>query len=322
MRRRMLFGGASGPALKGTVVDKSSTIAGDICAVNSGGEKVFVRITEGSTIVEATPIGVVVIPASHNVYGTGECAIISLNAMSYSTPDTGGKSEQSMYWGSYGVDVSELSNLNKVNIIGVASAQTDTITNTSYAYLPSDTFTGSTCVKDENAKYYNTSSNAIPSPYLTDGSRNPQYYDTSVSNLNALADFNGVENTEILIGLASGQTGWETSETITNSYSGGCFPAACCCWRYSTEGTSQGDWYLPACGELGYVCARRGAINAALTYVIENELVMFCSTVPTYDFWSSIEYSTNDARGVSMSNGSVYYNFKYSLNYVRGFLRV
>ena len=143
-----------------------------------------------------------------------------------------------------------------------------------------------------------------------------------MSNLNALADFNGVENTEILIGLASGQTGWETSETITNSYSGGCFPAACCCWRYSTEGTSQGDWYLPACGELGYVCARRGAINAALTYVIENELVMFCSTVPTYDFWSSIEYSTNDARGVSMSNGSVYYNFKYSLNYVRGFLRV
>jgi hypothetical protein len=38
---------------------------------------------------QITPIGVVVIPTSHNVYGTGECAIVSLNTMSCNTPDTG-----------------------------------------------------------------------------------------------------------------------------------------------------------------------------------------------------------------------------------------
>lgn len=43
---------------------------------------------------------------------------------------------------------------------------------------------------------------------------------------------------------------WKTSETITNSTSKGNYPAGFCCWRYHTEGTKQGDWYLPSIGEL------------------------------------------------------------------------
>ena len=46
-----------------------------------------------------TPVGIVVIPASHDVYGDGSCGIISLKEMNCDTPSTGGTSEQSMYWG-------------------------------------------------------------------------------------------------------------------------------------------------------------------------------------------------------------------------------
>lgn len=321
MRRRMLFGGASGPTLKGTIIDKSNVVAGDICAVNADNEKFFIRVTEGSTVVEGTAIGVVVIPTSHNVYGTEECAVMSLNGMSYSTPDTGGASDQSIYWGVYQIDTS-LPNLNVANTIGAAISQTDNISTTNYPYLPSDSFTGATCVKDENAKYTTTGrTNCAPSPYLTDGTRNPQYYDTSVSSLNALADFDGVGNTNVLLSLTKSQTDWQTADTITNTYSSGYTPAACCCWRYSTVGTSQGDWYLPACGELGYVCARRGVINTALRYIIDNQLVEFCSTVPTANFWSSSEYSSNFARYVGMYSGYVDDTIKSSSYYVRAFCR-
>jgi hypothetical protein len=40
------------------------------------------------------PIGVVVIPASHNVYGTGECGVMSLTEMDYDNPEIGTNSNK------------------------------------------------------------------------------------------------------------------------------------------------------------------------------------------------------------------------------------
>jgi hypothetical protein len=66
-------------------------------------------------------------------------------------------------------------------------------------------------------------------------------------------DFNGKYNTSVLINLATRQTNWKDAPIIENWGNEGYYPAACCCWLYRTEGTTQGDWYLPACGELGHV---------------------------------------------------------------------
>ena len=316
MRRRTLFG-SSGPGIKGTMIDKSNATVGDICcydAVND--EKVFIR-TGGTTPFEVTPIGVVVIPSSHDVYGTGECAVMSLKYMNYTTPNEGSISYQGMCWGGYGNDIS-LYNYTSAATIGSVTAQTETVSFTGYPYLPSDAFTVTTCTKDTNASYSSYGRTAAPSPYLTDGSRNSQYY---TNGNNALSDFDGVGNTNILTGLATGED-WKTATSITNNSGSTYYPAACCCWRYSTVGTVQGNWYLPACGELGYLCARLKTINNAIQYLIDSGFSDSCSLVASRGFWSSSEYSSNFARYVYMYSGSVDYNDKANDYYVRAFLRV
>lgn len=45
------------------------------------------------------------------------------------------------------------------------------------------------------------------------------------------------------------------------------YPAACCCWRYHTLGTNQGDWYLPTLGELGYCFVTLGKIQNTIQYL-------------------------------------------------------
>ena len=249
--------------------------------------------------------------------------------MNNSTPDVGSISGQGIYWGGHGTDITGMTNYNQVPYIAEsASAQTDTYSPTingtsSDTFLPSDNFTGSTCGHDTSAKYYNTKIEPSPSPYLTDGSRNPLYYQTSSpsTTTNTLSDFDGVGNTNVLTGLATGED-WKNATSITNNSRSNYYPAACCCWRYHTVGTNQGDWYLPACGELGYLCARFKTINNAIQYLIDLGFSDSCSLVASTFFCSSSEYSSNFARVVYMFNGSVNFSSKDYVSYVRAFLRV
>ena len=119
--------------------------------------------------------------------------------MSCDTPATGSTSERSMCWGDNSTDISSLPNLNQVptgNISnGIPTGQK------SSAYLPSDKFSSTQCTHDTDAYYYDSSDTPIPSPYLTDGSRNHGYYQTTSpsSSNNALADFDGRGNTDKII---------------------------------------------------------------------------------------------------------------------------
>jgi len=299
-----------------SVFEGTDAQVGDICLSNANGDKKFIKV--GDVIPDGwTPIGVVVIPESHDVYGTGECAVMSLKYMNYTTPNEGSISYQGMYWGGDNTDTS-LYNYTYAATIGSATAQTETVSFTGYPYLPSDAFTATTCTKDTNASYSSSERTAAPSPYLTDGSRNSQYY---TNGNNALSDFDGVGNTNILTGLATGED-WKTATSITNNSGSTYYPAACCCWRYSTVGTVQGNWYLPACGELGYLCARFKTINNAIQYLIDLGFSDSCSLVASSYFWSSSEYSSDSARCVLMYYGNVYGNLKYDRYYVRAFLRV
>ena len=274
------------------------------------------------------PIGVVVIPSSHDVYGTGECGVMSLKGMNYYNPDNGGN-DTNIYWGGYGTDIPELPNLTQVPLISTALTSNEIIGVTSNAYLPSTKFTSNKPVAgnglDTLAGYY--SKTCIPSPYLENGDRNPSYYTTDTTkypglSANCFSDFNGKSNTEIILNYATGQTDWRTASTITNSDSVGYYPAACCAWRYHTPGTNQGDWYLPAAGELGYMFARFNEIQTTLNklYSLYGNSSVVSLRSSNY-YWSSSEYSSYSARRVDTYDGNADYGSKSLYFYVRAWFR-
>ena len=259
-----------------------------------------------------TPIGVEVVPAEHDVYGTGQAGIMSLAEMNLSTPDVGSSSYQQIYWGGRNVDTS-LPNYKVVNLVNGTTNST--------GYLPSDQFTGATSL--DGVSKYNSTSNNAPSPFNADGSRNEVYYTTAYSTANALSDFDGVGNTTVLTELATSQSDWKTADTITNGYSAGYHPAACCCWRFHTVGTEQGQWYLPACGEFGYVVNRISAINTTINKILSVYSSVVAVAMHTSDrYWSSSEYSDSYAHGLYTRNGYVSKLFKNYYYYVRAFLRL
>ena len=271
------------------------------------------KIDDWSTSL-GTAQAVVVVPSNHTTDGT--VRVMSLKSMRYDTPSSGG-ANQGIYWGGYGTDLSALTNYTKIPTTD--NSQGTTTGSNSYGYLPSSNsaFTSATCVKDITTKYKGNTP-YIPSPYLKDGSQNSAYIENAsdglLSGVNALSDFDGSGNTSILCSAATGQTDWRTASAITNDSSTGYYPAACCCYRYGTEGIPSGNWYLPACGELCYIIPRFKEINNALSAITGAVLLD-----TSLNYWSSTEYDSYSARRVSTYRGYVYGDSKSSYSYVRAF---
>ena len=312
-------------------VDAAHAVAADILMYDKEQSRKFILKSDTDfskyPADRYTPIGVVVVPGSHNVYGDGSCGVMSLKPMNCSTPSTGGTSEQYMYWGVYGTDISALPNLDQVPIVGsgsnVGNASSTVTGQDSYPYLPSDKFSAVRCPHDTDAYYYSSSSSydQAPSPYLTDGSRNPAYYQTTSpsSSNNCLADFDGRGNTNKII-IQRGSKDYSSWRPGTSSESD--YPAASCCDMFYTDGTQQGDWYLPAMGKLGYIMPLFNRINEAITKMRNAYGSSVGVTLSTnLGYWSSSEYSSSRARFVTTGNGRVNYNYKDTSYYVRAFLR-
>ena len=285
MRRRTLTNTA-----KNKIVEKKDAIAGVVCMYDS--QKDELCFVDGDCLVyeeHLTPIGIVVIPTSHNVYGNGKCGVVSLKYMSRKAPNTGGVDDSNdtninfTWHDKYGDDSidTSLQNFNEVPEINSYNDETPTIKQAVYPIrdsgdyaLATQGFTDLYINKSDPVtgyKYRNSLNDRNvfgPSPYLQGGGRNPIYYqNTSPMKANILSDFKGKNNTSVLCQIHEQKnTSWKTDSIISDK---GCAPAACC-WRYSTPGTKQGDWYLPAAGELCYMPSRRGDIISAL-YKIQKE---------------------------------------------------
>ena len=117
------------------------------------------------------------------------------------------------------------------------------------------------------------------------------------SETQAKNDFNGKTNTATIIAEDSGAV------------------AAKYCNDYTTAGTSAGDWYLPAAGELySYVYGNYSAINTAMTSI--------GWTWGSDYLWSSSEYGTSNAWDVGTSNGLMNGFNKNRTNYVSCLLAI
>ena len=265
---------------------------GDIAYWNGSEVKTVSRDKWDTSL--GTPVGVVVIP--EGMLPDGRARMISLK---YAT--SAGTSSDS----SVNIDWSPMTNLRDTSLTNYTTVPTTRNTggtSTTYywnGYLPSDMFTGATSFVDSKAKYYGTS-DLIPSPYSGDDKTfNPEYSKEILSggtNVNCLSDFNGLSNTEVLVGLG---TAYKAANAAHN-YDGG------------VTGTGI-QWYLPAVGELGFLMPRFNEINTAITNV--GGVAVAGGDI----FWSSSEESSTLAYGVDTNNGSVVSYSKYSRRLVRPF---
>lgn len=88
----------------------------------------------------------------------------------------------------------------------------------------------------------------------------------------AITDMNGKANTEAVLAYATAQTNWKTDSAITWDNAAGYYPLFECAWRYHTSGTVQGDWFVPACGQINYIILNDNIekINAAFNILGRN----------------------------------------------------
>ena len=226
-----------------------------------------------------TPVGVVVVPKGFAP--DGKPRIISLKPANNN--GTQSNSYVGMIWGGNGTDTS-LTNFSRVPITDNAGSTT-TGSNTN-GYLPSDKFTGSVSFVDPKVKYKTTINKLIPSPYLGDVP-NPEYSKEISGYINALSDFNGLTNTQTLVGLGAG------------------YIAANAAYKYK-DGASNLQWYLPAMGELCYIMPRFNEINNTITtlggVVVVNDNYL----------WSSSESSSSYAWCIYTHDGFIKYVTKNS----------
>ena len=333
----------------GEAIVALSNSEGDIKYVKDKNLQTFKNNPENNPYV---PIGIVVIPKSHTqiILPDGDprkgCNIImSLKAMSVDTPEEGnGLQDRSIVWGN-NKDITELTKYNVVNCYVDTTQDSSTLTTNYSAYLPSDKFGGMPSNVCPSIKYNfdsSTPNKLAPSPYkVVDGEwlPNEDYYTKRVSTNNALSDFDGPKNTKIITDKVTVEN-WKTVKPIANGGSEGNYPAACCCARFKTTGThsfvdmlnrnTESDteeywkqtkvWYMPACGELGYIMPNFNVNNVALNNI--NSLYGSGVAVQLdsgFYYWSSSVYDSNRVRYVSAGDGNGF-NFTKDYNsYVRAF---
>ena len=276
--------------LESPFVKSTDSQAGDICLYDTEKNKHVIVPASKIDIVDDSrykPVGVVTVPGTHDVYGDGSCGIVSLQHMDFNNPTAGGAPGTSLYFGPQ-VDI-PLTNYNKV----VVYTATRSLTTNNFGYLCKD-------------GVWNYETVQIPDPHNSDGSRNPDYYSTTGytnSTYNALSDFKGKSNTDVII-TKRGVKDYE-SWTLTNVAAN--YPAASACDMYSTIGTQQGDWYLPACGELGYIMSRWNEINGSIDK-INSIWGNAYRLIDENGYWTSTENAGKNQRYVHMSNGVGYSN--------------
>lgn len=172
-------------------------------------------------------------------------------------------------------------------------------------YMPSDSengnFTALTNPYDSVTMFaYNDSDHHIPSPFMNNGAFNENYstlFTTGGTVINnALSDFDGFRNTQILI---------KDADVVAAKH----------CAIFN-PGYREGEWYLPAVGELGFIMPRFKEINSKLLALGPSGVQLNGNIY----YWSSTEYDEGGAWNVRTNRGHVNGHYKGNGYCVRAFL--
>lgn len=266
------------------IVSISEAVAGDVCLYDKTNH-INILVNGKFSALDFpsqmyTPVGIVIIPGNHKLYGENTCSIMSLVEMSCSTPNTGSLTSEPMCF-------SPQNDLSIPNFNVVIIKDTDVLKTNGFGYLSKNGIYNSTTLK-------------IPDPYNADMSRNPDYYNKTVSAYNAMSDFKGKSNSNTVLGIrgVKNYSTWKpTSSTSTH------YPAVSCCDMFYTEGTAQGQWYLPAAGEWGYITSKWDMLQNAITMLnnIYGDVAMPLADNASY--WTCTEHNAKNNRYVHTNNG-------------------
>ena len=275
-------------------------------------------------------------------------AMVSLMQMTrgeeseYGTPETGTLKYENIVWGGYGIDATGVFTAENAGYIdsngNVRELGSNVMPSDKFATMPSLDLTRGYYPSDDTVAngFPDFDNNGYqPSPYLADGSINPVYLQRTFTpegekepHLLVLSDIDGAYNTKTLVGLAQSDD-WKTGVIANDSATTGYYPAAFCCQRYITPGTTAGDWYLPAEGEMGFFIANFTAIQNGLNKIrrvlLENQTSGSTSVASVAglntdnDYWSSSQYDSGSAWYVSTNDGSMGVSNKDNSNCVRAF---
>jgi hypothetical protein len=258
--------------------------------------------TFGADIVDGkTPVGICVAPASH--FADGKSRFMSLKEMT-SGSTSGITTHEGIVWNTTNTDAG----LTKFATVAVVDGEGAIKGVNGYGFIPAKraAWSGNTQPADRpvDGVYYTSNidpNNPSAYPFLEDGSLNPNYaateYDGSTI-FNMLTDVSGATNTTYLV--SKGDT----------------YKAANACHSF-TPGTHNGEWYLPAMGELGYTIASFDDINAKIAAAGNDNGVQLDGSAA---YWSSTEYSETYACYLAMNSGYVGGYNESNDRYVRAFL--
>lgn len=268
------------------IVTIPETLAGDICFYDKVNQtKVFVRgrFRKSDFPLDLyTPIGVVFVPGIHNVYGANTCCILSLPDMNCTTPNIGSVNTQSIC---FGPQITQ--STPTYNVVGIYNADHTALSTAGFGYLSKNGF-------------YNYQNTHIPDPYNSDMSRNPDYYSKAISAYNAMADFNGKNNSNMILGIR-GVKNYHTWTPVYNTAAH--YPAVSCCDMFYTEGTAQGQWYLPAAGEWGYIMSKWNVIRKSITLLNKVYKNIAAQLADNTSYWTSSQHNAKNNRYVHTDNG-------------------
>lgn len=263
-------------------------------------------------------IGICVVPPNHNLYGDGTIGVMALKTASLKTPEHGGKNE-AIPFGGFGGDYT----LQNYSTVRVEDEESDTVCRIAGRLVdPFDDIPDNPSAED-----------IINSP------RKNQYYDYvdfDSCRFNAYSDIRGKQNTEFY--LSKTTVAWDKGQILPDTGPGR-HPAACACARFVTKNTEKGDWYVPSCGELGYLYHRE-LINDILNelnsmvpwlgdgadpyteYVPESEFRRFPLLDSDNFYWTSTEHADSANRAFFFTDREVAYAVRNEMGYVRPFIRL
>jgi hypothetical protein len=246
-----------------------------------------------------TPVAICVIPTSHIV--DGKARFMSLKEMSTASTQ-GTVTHEYIKWQNDTVyaDIPGLTNYDKVVAINndgtFKSLEGD-------GFLPVDEKSGFNITYGNNKYKYadsiaSYSNKFSPSPFLSDGTKNEVYFTEG----QALCDIDGNANTTAILNADANK-----------------YLAAKAC-RSFAPGTHNGEWYLPAMGELGYVFVQWKAIDDAIIAANVSKSGCGVQLAGSDLYWSSTESSSSTARFLFTDIGGVDNYGKDDNLYVRAFV--